>query len=118
LTYGVTARRKRNVGRLERLADLRKEWREQRRAAGDVKLTVTEADASGRLVAEAEHISKRFGDRVVVRDFSTRVIRGDRIGIVGANGAGKTTLIRMLTGELAPDSGRVRLGANLELATL
>ncbi|MHB1102309.1 MAG: ABC-F family ATP-binding cassette domain-containing protein [Devosia sp.] len=118
LTFGVTARRKRNVGRLERLAGLRQQRREQRRATGEVRLFVSEADTSGRLVVEAEHISKRFGDRVIVTDFSTRVIRGDRIGIIGANGAGKTTLIRMLTGELAPDSGRIRLGSNLELATL
>ena len=118
LTYGVTARRKRNVGRLERLADLRRERREQRRATGDVRFAVTEADTSGKLVIEAESISKRFGERVVVSDFSTRIIRGDRIGVVGANGAGKTTLLRMLIGELPPDTGRVRLGANLQLATL
>jgi ATP-binding cassette subfamily F protein uup len=70
------------------------------------------------MVLEADHISKRFGDRVIVDDFSTRVLRGDRIGIVGANGAGKTTLIKLMTGDLAPDSGRVRLGSNLEVATL
>jgi ATP-binding cassette subfamily F protein uup len=70
------------------------------------------------MVLEAERIGKAFGERVIVSDFSTRVIRGDRVGIVGANGAGKTTLIRLLTGELAPDTGRVRLGANLEIATL
>ena len=118
LTYGVTARRKRNVGRLERLSGLRQQRKDQRRSVGDVKLTVSEADTSGKMVVEAENISKSFGDRVIVADFSTRVIRGDRIGIIGANGAGKTTLIKMLTGELAPDSGRVRLGSNLELASL
>src|SRR5690606_25295824 len=98
--------------------DLRRQRREQRRSVGEIKLTVTEADISGKMVVEAGHISKSFGERTIVRDFSTRIIRGDRIGIVGANGAGKTTLIKMLTGELEPDSGRVRLGANLELATL
>ncbi|MDP1731360.1 MAG: ATP-binding cassette domain-containing protein [Devosia sp.] len=118
LTYGVTARRKRNVGRLERLAGLRQQRREQRRTTGEVKFSVSGADTSGRLVVEADRISKSFGGRAVVSEFSTRVIRGDRIGVIGANGAGKTTLIRMLTGELAPDSGRVRLGSNLELATL
>ena len=118
LTYGVTARRKRNVGRLERLGDLRQQRREQRRAVGEVKMTVSEAETSGKMVVDADHISKRFGDRVIVDDFSTRIIRGDRVGIIGANGAGKTTLIRMLTGELEPDSGKVRLGASLELATL
>jgi ABC transport system ATP-binding/permease protein len=118
LTYGVTARRKRNVRRLQGLADLRKERRELKRAAGEVKLSVAEADASGRMVIDAERLSKRFGERAIVNDFSTRVIRGDRVGIVGANGAGKTTLIKLLTGELAPDSGRVRLGANLAIASL
>ena len=118
LTYGVTARRKRNVGRLERLSGLRQERKDQRRSVGEVKLTVTEADMSGKMVAEAEHISKAFDGRVIVNDFTTRIIRGDRIGIIGANGAGKTTLIKLLTGELQPDSGKVRLGASLELASL
>ncbi|MBI4923238.1 MAG: ABC-F family ATP-binding cassette domain-containing protein [Devosia nanyangense] len=118
ITYGVTARRKRNVGRLERLAGLRQQRRDQRRSVGEVKLQVSESDLSGKLVVEAEHISKSFGDRPIVTDFTTRVIRGDRIGIVGANGAGKTTLIKMLTGELKPDSGKIRLGSNLELASL
>ena len=118
LTYGVTARRKRNVGRLERLSGLRQERREQRRSVGDVKLTVSEADTSGKMVVEAENISKAFGERVIVSDFSTRIIRGDRVGVIGPNGAGKTTLLKLLTGELPPDSGRVRLGSNLELASL
>jgi len=118
LTYGVTARRKRNVRRLEGLGNLRKERREQKRHVGTVKISVAEADLSGKMVLEADHIHKAFGDRVIVDDFTTRVIRGDRIGIVGANGAGKTTLIKLLTGELTPDTGRVRLGSNLEVATL
>jgi ATP-binding cassette subfamily F protein uup len=118
LTYGVTARRKRNVKRLQGLSDLRQERRDQRRSVGEVKIQVSEADISGKMVVEAEHVSKSFGDRAIVADFSTRVIRGDRIGIVGANGAGKTTLIKILTGELKPDSGKVRLGSNLELASL
>src|SRR3569833_1260971 len=118
LTYGVTARRKRNVRRLEGLGALRQERREQKRQIGTVKLSVAEADISGKMVLEAERISKAFGERVIVNDFSTRVIRGDRVGIVGANGAGKTTLIELMSGELAPDTGRVRLGANLEVATL
>jgi ATP-binding cassette subfamily F protein uup len=118
LTYGVTARRKRNVRRLEGLGNLRQERRELKRQVGTVKLSVAEADLSGKMVLEAEHIGKSFGDRLIVGDFTTRIIRGDRIGIVGANGAGKTTLIKLLTGELAPDTGRVRLGSNLEVATL
>jgi len=119
LTYGVTARRKRNVRRLEGLHTLRRERRELKRQVGNVRLTVTEAETvTGKLVVEAERIDKSFGDRPIVRDFSTRILRGDRVGVVGANGAGTTTLLKLLTGELAPDSGRVRLGSNLEIATL
>ena len=116
--YGVTARRKRNVGRMERLTGLRQDRREQRRVTGSVNMQVSEGRTSGALVAEAENISKRFGDRVIVADFSTRVLRGDRIGIVGPNGAGKTTLIKMLTGELKPDTGTIKLGSALEVAML
>src|SRR5690606_1713854 len=118
LRYGVTARRKRNVGRLEKLAGLSQQRREQRRAAGTVTLAVSEGRVSGALVVEAQAIAKSFGERVIVEDFSTRVLRGDRVGIVGPNGAGKTTLIKMLTGLLEPDSGTARLGAALELAML
>jgi ATP-binding cassette subfamily F protein uup len=118
ITYGVTARRKRNVGRLERLAGMRQQRKEQRRVTGDVRMTVTEGSTSGVMVVEADEISKSYAGRPIVSNFSTRVVRGDRIGIVGANGAGKTTLIKLLTGEIAPDSGKVRLGSSLELATL
>jgi ATP-binding cassette subfamily F protein uup len=118
LRYGVTARRKRNVGRLERLANLRQDRREQRKVTGSVAMAVTEGRTSGALVAEAENISKSFGARAVVKEFSTRVLRGDRVGIVGPNGAGKTTLIKMLTGLLAPDSGTIKQGSALELAML
>ena len=116
--YGVTARRKRNVGRMARLGDLRQEAREARKSAGDVKISVAEGRVSGKLVVEAEHVGKSFGERVIVRDYSQRVLRGDRVALVGRNGAGKTTLVNLMTGELAPDSGRVRLGANVELAHL
>jgi len=118
LRYGVTARRKRNQKRLADLHALRKRRKEQRAAQGNVRLEAAQAELSGRLVAVAEHVEKSFGDRVVVRDFSTRVLRGDRVGIVGSNGAGKTTLLKMLTGELAPDAGEVRLGTNLAQVTL
>ena len=118
LRYGVTARRKRNVGRLEKLANLRQERRDQRRVTGNVSLAVSEGRTSGALVAEAENVSKSFGARPIVRDFSTRILRGDRVGIVGPNGAGKTTLIKLLTGLLTPDSGTIRLGAAIELAML
>lgn len=118
MRYGVTARRKRNMRRVGELAAMRKEFREHRRAVGTVTATATEAEVSGKLVMEAKHIAKSFGDRAIVRDFSIRIQRGDRIGIVGPNGAGKTTLLKMLTGELAPDSGKAKLGTNIEMATL
>jgi ATP-binding cassette subfamily F protein uup len=118
LRYGVTARRKRNVRRLENLTTLRTERRQQKRQVGSVRLVTTDAEMSGKLVVDADRISKDFGDRAIVADVSLRVLRGDRLGIVGANGAGKTTLLRLLTGDLAPDSGTVRLGSNLEIASL
>ena len=118
MTYGVTARRKRNMRRVRELADLRKQKKDHRGPQGSAKLAATDADVSGKLVIEAKNISKNFGDRTIVRDFSTRIQRGDRIGLVGANGAGKTTLLKMLTGDLEPDSGSVKLGTNLEMVTL
>lgn len=118
MTYGVTARRKRNMRRVRELADLRKQKREHRGPQGTAKLAATEAEVSGKLVIEAKHVSKTYGERSIVTDFSTRIQRGDRIGLVGANGAGKTTLLKMLTGELAPDAGKVKLGTNLEMVTL
>jgi len=105
LRYGVTARRKRNQKRLADLHALRTKRREHRGPQGNVRMQAAEADLSGRLVAVAEGISKRFGDRIVVRDFSTRIIRGDRVGLVGPNGAGKTTLLQMLIGALADYEG-------------
>lgn len=118
LRYGVTARRKRNVRRLENLHTLRAKRRERVTAPGRVTMAAAEASGSGNLVIAADGISKAFGERFVVRDFSTRIIRGDRIGIVGPNGAGKTTLLNMLTGVLAPDAGEVRLGTGLEMVGL
>ena len=118
LRYGVTARRKRNQKRLGDLHALRKKHREQRGAVGKVRMEAAEADLSGRLVMVAENVSKAFGDKTVVRDFSARVIRGDRVGIVGPNGAGKTTLLNLLTGEIEPDSGEIKIGTNLAQVTL
>ncbi len=118
LRYGVTARRKRNVGRLARLQGLRTDRREHRRVQGDVKLTASESAISGKLVIEAKHVGKTYGERTIIADFSTRVLRGDRLGVIGANGAGKTTLISVLTGAIEPDTGTVKLGANLAMATL
>jgi len=115
---GVTARRKRNMRRVRELDALRQTRREQRKATGNVRLEATEGGLSGRLVAEASSITKAYGGPPVVSDFSVRILRGDRVGIVGPNGAGKTTLLKMLTGALEPDSGTVRLGVNLTIATL
>ncbi len=108
LRYGVTARRKRNVRRLNDLHGLRQQRREQRVDGGSVKMVATAAKSSGKLVFEAEDISKTYDGRDIVKDFSTRVLRGDRIGFVGQNGACKTTLLKILTGELAPDEGSIR----------
>ena len=118
LRYGVTARRKRNVKRLAGLHDLRKRRKERVEAVGRVKLEAAESGASGTLVIAAEGVGKSFGERTILRDFSTRILRGDRVGIVGPNGAGKTTLLTILTGELMPDSGEVRRGTGLALVSL
>ena len=116
LHKGVTARRKRNQGRLRRLQQLRQERREQIRQIGSVKLEVEEGELRSKMVIEAKHVCKAFGDREIVKDFSTRIIKGNKIGIVGPNGAGKTTLIKLLTKRLEPDCGHVRIGKNLEEA--
>ncbi len=116
--YGVSGRRKRNVRRMAELGDLRRDRREATRAVGLATMTVSEGRTSGKLVIEAEAVAKSFGDRPIVRDFSTRVLRGDRLGIIGPNGAGKTTLLNILTGRDAPDRGDVKVGSNVELATL
>ena len=118
LRYGVTARRKRNMRRLGELQTMRVQYRQRKGPEGLATMTAADANESGKLVIEAKNIEKRFGDMVVVQGFSTRIQRGDRVGFVGPNGAGKTTLLKMLIGELAPDGGTVRLGANLEIATL
>ncbi len=116
--YGVTARRKRNVRRMADLADLREKRSTARKLTGDVKMAASEADQSGEQVVVLDHVGKSYGDRTIVKDLSMRIMRRDRIGIVGANGAGKTTLINLMTGELAPDSGEVRLGTRLEKVVL
>ncbi|TFF23095.1 ATP-binding cassette domain-containing protein [Jiella endophytica] len=118
LRYGVTARRTRNMRRLGELHAMRQQRRETRRAVGQAVMQAGETRESGKLVIEAEGISKAYDGRVLVKDFSTRIARGDRIGLVGPNGAGKTTLLKMLIGELPPDEGRIRLGTNLDLAFL
>jgi ATP-binding cassette subfamily F protein uup len=118
MRYGVTGRRKRNMRRVGQLQALREARRTYRGAAGSAAITAGSAAPSGALVIEAKNISKSFGNRAIVSDFSLRVARGDRIGIVGPNGSGKTTLINMLIGASEPDSGSVKLGSTLEVATL
>ena len=118
LRYGVSARRKRNVRRLGGLLALRKDRRDYSGSIGKANINAAEADKSGALIIEAKRIGKSFGERKIVEDFSTRIMRADRIGIVGPNGSGKTTLVNLLTGNLPPDTGSVRLGANLEMVTL
>ena len=116
LRQGVKARRTRNEGRVRALFALRAERAAQRSAGGDVRMNIDGAESSGRLVFEAEHVSKSFGGVSVVRDYTQRIMRGDRIGLIGPNGAGKTTLLRLLTGELEPDSGTVNRGARVQIA--
>ncbi|HRX37265.1 MAG TPA: ABC-F family ATP-binding cassette domain-containing protein, partial [Aestuariivirga sp.] len=118
MRYGVTARRKRNMRRVELLATLRKQVKEHMGQQGAVRMAASSGDLSGKLVAEAKGISKAFGERKIVSNLDLLIMRGDRLGIVGPNGAGKTTLIRLLTGELAPDAGTVRLGTNLQTVML
>jgi len=118
LHKGVTARRKRNQGRLRALKGLRADWKNRRRPTGTVSMEAAEADVSGKLVVEAKSIYKAFDGPPIVRELSIRLQRGDRLGIVGPNGAGKTTLVNLLTGTLEPDAGTVRLGVNLEMVTL
>jgi ABC transport system ATP-binding/permease protein len=113
---GIEARRTRNEGRVRRLEALRQERSARRERLGEVKLSLDAGERSGRLVAELAGVSKGFGDKTVVRDLSLRVMRGDRLGLLGPNGAGKSTLIRIILGELAPDTGSVRLGTGLEVA--
>jgi len=116
LRQGVKARRTRNEGRVRDLMKLREQRAAYRSEAGPVRMSVDTGDASGRLVFEAEHVNKAFGDRIVIRDYSQRILRGDRIGLIGPNGSGKTTLLRLLVGDLTPDSGTVRQGARLQVA--
>jgi len=118
MRYGVTARRKRNVRRVAELAALRERKRARIAAPGRAKMVAAEGEASGALVIAAERLSKGWGGAPLVREFSTRILRGDRVGIVGANGSGKTTLLRMLIRDLAPDEGTVTLGTGLAMVTL
>ena len=113
---GIKARRTRNEGRVRALERLRAIRRDRREGPGKVQLAIQEAARSGMLVTEVEDVSFSYGERPILRDFSTTIMRGDKIGIIGPNGAGKTTLLRVLLGQLPPDSGSVRVGTNLQIA--
>ncbi len=113
---GISARRKRNQGRVRALADLRAERSSQIRRQGTAAMELEAGQQSGKRVIEAKGISKAFGDLIIARDFDLRVLRGDRVAFVGPNGVGKTTILKMLTGEVQPDEGTVKLGTNLAVA--
>jgi ATP-binding cassette subfamily F protein uup len=114
LLRGVTGRRRRNQGRLTKLKEMRAERAAMAGPQGAANLTIGTDDVRTKTVIDAEKVTKRYGDRAVIRDFSLRITRGDRIGIVGANGAGKSTLLKLLTGEIEPDEGRVKLAKTLD----
>ena len=116
LRQGIKARRTRNEGRVKALKELRLKRSKRRDTIGKAKLEIQAAERSGALVAKANDISFAYGERTIVSDFSTTIMRGDKIGVIGPNGAGKTTLLQLLLGQLAPQSGSVRLGTNLEIA--
>ena len=116
IRQGIKARRTRNEGRVRALKEMRLERSKRRDKIGKAKLEIQAAERSGALVAKVEGISFAYGERPIVRDFSTTIMRGDKIGIIGPNGAGKTTLLRLLLGQLAPQAGSVRLGTNLQIA--
>jgi len=113
---GVKARRVRDEGRVRRLEALRLQRSARREQQGQVKLEVSSGERSGKIVAELENVSKTFGDRVIVNNFTGTILRGDKVGLIGANGAGKTTLLKMILGELEPDSGIAKLGTKLQVA--
>ncbi len=112
---GVEARRTRNEGRVRRLEQLRRDRATRRERAGNVRMAVAEGARSGKLVAELENVSHQYGERRIVHELTTSIMRGDRIGLIGPNGAGKTTLLRIILGELKPTSGSVRHGTNLNV---
>jgi ABC transport system ATP-binding/permease protein len=116
IRQGIKARRTRNEGRVRRLEQLRLERAARRERQGNVKLTLDSGERSGKLIAELDNVTKAFGDRILIKDFSTRIMRGDRIGFLGPNGAGKTTLLKLILGELEPDSGTIQRGTNINVA--
>ncbi|HEY4559519.1 MAG TPA: ATP-binding cassette domain-containing protein, partial [Lysobacter sp.] len=116
IRQGIKARRTRDEGRVRRLKAMREERAQRREVTGKVRMEAAQGDASGRKVIEAKNVSVALGGRTILRDFSTTLFRGDRIGLIGPNGSGKTTLLKTLLGDLTPDTGEVRLGSGLQIA--
>jgi ABC transport system ATP-binding/permease protein len=116
IRQGIKARRTRNEGRVRQLEKLRLERAARRERQGNVKLNVDAGERSGKLVAELENVKKSYGDKTLINGFSTRILRGDRIGLLGPNGIGKTTLLKLILGEIEPDSGTIQRGTNLNVA--
>ena len=115
IRQGIKARRTRNEGRVRALKKMREERSQRRELTGKASFSLEQAGSSGKIVIEANNLSHSFGDKPILRNFSTKILRGDRVGFIGANGSGKTTLLRILLGEIAPDAGEVKLGTNLEI---
>lgn len=115
IRQGIKARRTRNEGRVRALKKMREERAQRRELSGPAKFTLEQASSSGKIVIEAEGLHQRYEDKVILDGFSTRILRGDRVGLIGANGSGKTTLLRILLGQIQPDAGTVKLGTNLEI---
>jgi ATP-binding cassette subfamily F protein uup len=116
IRQGVEARRTRSVSRIQRLEDMRQDRQQRRQQQGRVQLSVDEGQTSGKIVAQLEHVDLAFGDKVIVKQLTTTILRGDKLALIGGNGVGKTTLLRLLLGQLNADSGKVQLGTNLEIA--
>lgn len=116
IRQGIKARRTRNEGRVRRLEALRLDRAARRERQGSVKLNVDSGERSGKLVAELSHVTKSYGDKVLIKDFSTRILRGDKIGLLGPNGIGKTTLLKLILGDIEPDSGEIQRGTKLNVA--
>ena len=113
---GVEARRTRSVARIARLENLRQSRAQRRDAMGQVKLAVSAGDRSGKIVADLQNVSKSYGDRAIVKDFTATILRGDKVGLLGPNGAGKTTLLKLILGTIAPDAGTATMGTRIEVA--
>jgi len=116
IRQGIKARRTRNEGRVRRLEALRLERAARRERQGNVKLNVDVGERSGKLIAELENVSKAYGNKVLIKDFSTRILRGDKIGLLGPNGVGKTTLLKLILGDIEPDSGSIERGSKQSVA--